>query len=163
MGLPQGFVTLSAADYPVTAAVSVITAGSYSFGTAQQSAFVTGLATDMGLKESQIRLSEPTQYSTNPTRHLRRRQLLAVVLTVPFQISGTGQNSSAALDIADRLPAVALPGSWLALRLSAAGVPVQSIRVGDAPVVSLVAAVSVVIPFQRADPSSADNALSVRG
>lgn len=182
MGIPASLVALSAADYPVSAAVSVATAAATSppWGAAQQSAFVTGLATDMALRETQIKLSEATQSSSAETLRRRRRlrvrrmlsadhpggypqrRLLASVLTIPFQISGNGPNAAAAQSLADRLRIVTEPGSWVALRLSASGVAVQSVRLADSPVVSVVGAVSAVIPFLAADPTAADRALAVR-
>lgn len=115
MGVPPSTVSVSATDFPVSATVSVETATPYTFGGAQQSAFLTGLSTDMGLAPSQVSLGASTQTATPPAarRQLARggstrggptrggptrggstrtagRKLLTVLLTVPFRVRKGG-------------------------------------------------------------------------
>jgi hypothetical protein len=170
MGVDASSVTMEVTDFPVSAAMSLggLTLDAWNADVAaSEAAFAGSLAAQLGVPATSIAVGTPSAAAAETPA---RRSFLALqtgggagaaaALSVPFAVSGFGADSDAASAAAARIVQAASAGS-LAAALSAAGLPVASLAVPHAPLVS--ASLSVTVRIASAAAADVGGAAQAAG
>jgi hypothetical protein len=163
MGVDPSTVAVAVTDFPVSAAMSLggVTLDAWNADVAaSEAAFAGGIAAQLSVPASSVDVGTPSAEQPLRRRLAQQSSVAAAALSVPFAVSGFGADSDAASAAAAHIAqaASADASGSLSAALSAAGLPVASLAVPHAPLVSASLSVTVRIASAAADAGGAAQA-----